>query len=135
MTSPDHTTAPAPFTPTGDTPRPARSRTVWLIIGALAILLIAGATTAVVLTTRSSRDEHATAACRLLEQADGQGLLDAVVSQIKAIQEAKQSSDAELRAAATKTSAASQLPSDNPLYANPGDVQAAAVSDWCRTHP
>ena len=82
-----------------------------------------------------ARDAHAEAACAGLVEASHQGLLDAVITSIKAVHEASLSSDSDLKAAAAKTSPASELDPNNPLYENPGDVQVNAVSAWCDAHP
>jgi ABC-type phosphate transport system auxiliary subunit len=118
----------------------SRHRSPWIFVaagaGGIALLIVILIGIVLVLHyTGAERDAHAKAACSLMQQADDEGLFDAVISQIKAVEEAKKSENKELRAAANKTSPASELPSDNPLYENPGDVQANAVRAWCRANP
>lgn len=115
-------------------PQQSRRHLFWLLGGIAGTLAtIAGiAGVALVLSHSSNRDAHAQAACSALERAEGENLLDGAITQIKAVQEARKSSDSDLRAAANKTSAASQFPTDSPLYQNPGDVQANAVAAWCK---
>lgn len=82
-------------------------------------------------------DGHAKTACGIVRNLDAggaAGTFDKVVDEVRATAEAKRSSNAALRHAANKTSAASGLSSDSPLYENPGDVQYNAVAAWCRQH-
>lgn len=113
---------------------PARRNPTRIALIVAAVVLLASAAVVVLAVTvhRQARDEHAKTACSLLDQADRQGGLDAVVSIIKALDEAQKSSNTDLVDAANTTSAASSLPFNDPKYRNPGDVQATAVRDWCR---
>jgi hypothetical protein len=122
--------APAP-TEQPTTPRRPRTA-LWIINGvALAGILIGGA---VLIGEKTGPDAYAKAACAHLKDAETEGLFDGAMSEIKAIDEASKSSNAELRAAATKKTEASDFPTDSPLYQNPGDVQAAAIAKWCNEH-
>jgi len=117
--------------------RLTRRRALWAFVGAgaaLSAVAIGGLIWAVA-ADLAGRDDHAEAACTALERAEDEFLVDAVITQLKALEEARRSDDAELRAAANKSSAASEIPIDSPLYANPGDIQVRAVRQWCRTHP
>jgi hypothetical protein len=81
-------------------------------------------------------DSHARTACDKVKKADANrsGLIDGVVLELGAIAEAGKSSNKNLAAAANATTAASDVPSDNPIYVNPGDYQFAKVAEWCGEH-
>lgn len=110
-----------------------RSRVLILVIAA--VIVVAAVATILVLTLKPTRDAHAKAACSGIERAQSSSLFDAVILDLKAVNEAKQSSSDGLAEAANTTSPASNLPPDNPLYENPGDVQVQAVAYWCAHNP
>ena len=122
------------------TSTPKTSRRPWILIAAIAAaVLVVGGTIATVVTIKllaPERDAYAAAACQLLKDAAKEdNVFNAVIPILKAQAEAAKSEVPELRAAATKTTPASELPPDNPFYENVGDVRTKAISEWCQEHP
>jgi hypothetical protein len=113
-----------------------RQPAFWVVIGVCATIVTAAIIASMLTFAHkgSDRDAYAKVACAELERSQHEGMLDGAISEIKAIGDARKSSNADLRAAANKTSIASTLPLDSPLYQNPGDVQASAVATWCNKH-
>ncbi|UQX89189.1 hypothetical protein M6D93_04090 [Jatrophihabitans telluris] len=84
---------------------------------------------------KPSLDAPGKAACEKVKEAGAsQDTINTVVIEIAAIDRAGKSSVKGLHKAAITDSPATHLPTDDPGYQNPGDVQFAAVKAWCNNN-